>query len=84
MNGIETGDYLALLDKDKDFEPIKEYCGNANGIPITYNSTEPGSLYLQFKTDGENRGVGFILGYKEIGKQSKRVDKFFALCCKIY
>ena len=67
MNGIETGDYLALLDEN--FDPEKEYCGNANGNPITYNSTEPGSLYLQFKTDGENRGVGFILGYKESCKQ---------------
>ena len=74
----ETGDYLAVFDGE--FEPEKEYCGNANGNPITYNSTEKGSsMYLQFKTDEKNRGVGFILGYKEIGMLLTLLDPILFL-----
>ena len=44
----------------------QKYCGN--GIPPNYQSKEAGeNIYLRFYTDETNEGVGFVLGYKEIG-----------------
>ena len=68
-------DYLAIFDHFNDprkypFCKYAEmgYCGNANGNPLPFQSTQPGKeIYLWFKTNDKNEGVGFVVGYKEVG-----------------
>ena len=48
------------------------WCGN--GIPDHYTSTEPGeAVRLHFETNERERGVGFIIEYKEVGKWSQNI-----------